>query len=619
MLKDENIICISSIDWDFIWQGHQEIMSTLAKNGNRILFVENTGVRAPTLRDLPRMKKRLINWARGVGGIRKEKENLYIFSPIVIPFPYSRIARWINKHLLMYNLNKWMKVMDFDSPIIWTFLPTGLSLDLINNINKKLAIYYCIDNFAVSSSLARKVKSTEQRLIRQADLVFVTARELYDYCSQYSQRVHIFPFGVNLTAFVKVRSNKGEPQVPEDIKNIKRPIIGYVGGVHKWVDQDLIRSLAEAHPDYSFVFVGPLQTNTSGLSSTKNIHFLGAKPHGQLPYYINSFAACVIPYLLTDYTRNVYPTKLNEYLALAKPVVSTDLLEIRAVNEQYEGVVSIARDQETFAECLEKAVNEEGKEQTIERRIQVAQINNWQNKIEEMSNLIEAAIERRKHDKDLMWKENLTKFYRVYRRRLKLAACMGALAYFLLFYTSMIWFLAKPLKISQLPQQSNVIVVFGGGVGEIGSPGKSTIERARYAAELYRDGYANFVIFSSGYVYKYNDAENMKLIALSAGVPEENIILEQKANSTYENAKFTKEILDANNWNSILLVSSPYNMRRAALVYKKLDKDLKISYTPVVNPQFYYRYPVKKIKWEQIRAIGHEYLGIIYYWWKGYI
>ena len=62
MLKNENIICISSIDWDFIWQGHQEIMSIFAKNSNRVLFIENTGVRPPGIRDIPRIKKRIKNY-----------------------------------------------------------------------------------------------------------------------------------------------------------------------------------------------------------------------------------------------------------------------------------------------------------------------------------------------------------------------------------------------------------------------------------------------------------------------------------------------------------------------------------------------------------------------------
>lgn len=616
MLKNQNIICISSIDWDFIWQGHQEIMSTFADNDNRIIFIENTGVRIPTLRDFPRLKKRFINWSKGIGGIRKERENLYIFSPIVLPFPYSKIARWINGYLLLSSLNKWMRVMDFNDPIIWTFLPTGLTLDLINYINKKLIIYYCIDNFAVSSSLARKIRTTEEKLIKQSDLVFVTAKELYDYCLQYNQDVYSFPFGVNIEHFKRVKFEKNQ-RVSEDLNAIKRPIIGYIGGVHKWIDQDLVRNLARIYLDYSFVFIGPLQTDVSGLSHIKNVHFLGARPYELLPHYVNSFTAGIIPYLLTEYTKNVYPTKLNEYLALGKPVVSTDLVEIKAFNERYGGIVSVGKDYEGFAKRLEKTVNSRSDEQIIKKRIQVANDNTWQKKIGQMSKLIKEAIEKRKHDKDLRWKENLLRFYRVSGRRLKTATFAFLLTYLLLFYTPFIWFLASPLKISQAPVKADAIVVFGGGVGEGGSPGKSTIERARYAAELYKNGYANHVIFSSGYTYKYNDAENMKLIALSAGVAERNIILEQKANSTYENAKFTKEIINDFNWDSILLVSSPYNMRRASLVFKKIDKDLKIIYTPVANPQFYIR--DGKIKWEQIRAIGHEYLGIVYYFVKGYI
>ncbi len=62
MLKNENIICISSIDWDFVWQGHQEIMATLAKNGNRVVFIDNTGVRTPGMQDIWRLKKRIKNW-----------------------------------------------------------------------------------------------------------------------------------------------------------------------------------------------------------------------------------------------------------------------------------------------------------------------------------------------------------------------------------------------------------------------------------------------------------------------------------------------------------------------------------------------------------------------------
>src|SRR3989338_7105288 len=125
MLKGENIICISSIDWDFIWQGHQEIMLTLADNGNRVLFVENTGVRRVTFSDLPRLTRRFSNWRKGVGGIRQESRNLYVYSPVVFPFPYFKPACWMNSMIMSRALKRWMISIDFSEPIAWVFLPTG--------------------------------------------------------------------------------------------------------------------------------------------------------------------------------------------------------------------------------------------------------------------------------------------------------------------------------------------------------------------------------------------------------------------------------------------------------------------------------------------------------------
>ena len=108
VLHGHDVVCFSSIDWQFIWQGHQEIMSTLAANGNRVLFVENTGVRAPSLRDLPRLSDRIRNWWRGTKGFRRERDNLFIYSPLLLPFPYSTIAGAFNRALMTRALRRWM-------------------------------------------------------------------------------------------------------------------------------------------------------------------------------------------------------------------------------------------------------------------------------------------------------------------------------------------------------------------------------------------------------------------------------------------------------------------------------------------------------------------------------
>ena len=270
MLKGENIICISSIDWDFNWQGHQEIMATFAKNNNRVLFIENTGVRVPTIKDLLRLKKRIKNWLKGIRGIRKETENLFIFSPVVIPFPYSRVARWFNRRLILSTIKKWMEIVNFSGPIIWAFLPTGITLDIIDNLNKKLIVYYCIADFAELVRDSKKIKKTERQLLKKADVVFAQGKQLHDYCKRYNNNVSIFPFGVKLETFEN--QDLQNKEVPQDLKDISHPIIGYIGGIHRHIDLKLLEYLAKDSPDWSIVLIGPRQMDPGPLKDVENIY-----------------------------------------------------------------------------------------------------------------------------------------------------------------------------------------------------------------------------------------------------------------------------------------------------------------------------------------------------------
>ncbi len=623
MLKNENIICISSIDWDFIWQGHQEIMLALARDGNRVLFIENTGARSPGIRDFPRIRNRLKNWFSGVKGIRKEAENLYIFSPLILPFPYSRVSLWINKYLVLPILDRWRKVMDFNNPVSWVFLPTPLSLSIIENLNSKAVIYYCIDNFRVSSAAAKKIKYPEIKLMKRADLIFVTSKELYNYCSGYNDKVYIFPFAVNFREFEEIRLKKNE--FPVELGSVNRPIIGYIGGIHKWLDLGLIKETAKKYPQYSFVFVGPIQTDISALAEIKNIYFLGKKEHKQIPLFINDFDACIIPYIITDYTKNVYPTKLNEYLALGKPVVSTALPEIINFNAENDNLVLVGNTQEEFMNCIPEAVRDSD-ETIINKRIIAAKKNSWPLRIEEMSNIIEGAI----FDKSGLtfnWREAFLKLYNVSRKRILNSVFIILALYLSVFYTPLVWYLAEPLKISQPPRKADCIVVFAGGVGESGKAGEGYEERVQYAVQLYRNGYAEHIIFSSGYMYVFKEPLVMKALAMSLGVPESAIILEDKAKNTYENIIFTKEILETKRWNKILVISAPYHMRRVAMVFNKNAKSIEARYTSLPN-SYFYSHPYKdergnkiwkRISLKQIGGIFHEYLGILYYLRKGYI
>lgn len=623
MLKNQNIICISSIDWDFVWQGHQEIMSIFAANGNKVLFIENTGVRFPHLKDMPRLKKRVSNWFKSIKGFRKENENLYIYSPLILPFPYFRLARWINKHLLLGPLERWMRVMDFNKPIIWTFLPTGTALDIINNLEKKLLVYYCIANFYELADNFKKVRKTEDELIKKSDLIFAQGLFLKDKCMRLNKNVYIFPFGVKIETFHNIQGAPEEK--PQDLKRIDKPIIGYIGGIHRHIDFGLLKGIAEAHPEWSIVLVGPLQTNISEIKNILNIFLLGKKEFDKLAIYINEFDVCIIPYNKTEYTRTVYPTKLNEYHAMGKPVVSTDLPEILNFNRENDNLVLVAKSRDEFMECIQKALKD--KDDSVRaKRISSARNNCWINRIEEMSDLIERTITS-KSKLTVDWKERFLRLYYLSRKRIFKLFFIFSTVYLAIFYTPLIWYLTSPLKISQLPQSADCIVVFAGGVGESGKAGQGYEERVQYAVELYRMGFAKHMLFSSGYAYVYKEPLVMKVLAVSLGVPEEAIILEEEAKNTYENVKFSNDILAKNNWNKILLVSSPYHIRRVSLVFNKIAKNIRVRYLPITNSLFYShpnrdeygRRIWKRINMQQIKGILHEYLGVIYYWQKGWI
>lgn len=616
MLQDHDIICISSIDWDFIWQGHQQIMSTLATRGNRVLFIENTGVRAAQFRDLPRLKHRIHNWFRGTKGFRQERERLFVYSPILLPFPYSRIARWINRTLLLRAIYRWMRVMEFRRPILWTFLPTPLARELIRALNPQVTIYYCIDDLASSSPAARRISKSEAQFFQTADLVFVTSDKLKTRALQFRRQAEFFPFGVDFPHFERIRL--AENQVPQELKLLPHPIIGYVGGIHQWIDQDLLVKLAKGLPRFTFVLVGPSQTDVSKLTQCPNVHLLGKKSHEDVPRYVKGFDVGIVPYRYGHYTAHVYPTKLNEYLAMGIPVVTTDLPEIRRFNAQHGQIVTIATNPEAFEQTLKMLLSSREQQDpiTMQQRLRIAKQNSWDERITQMSALIQEVLHSRA-GKGQTWTESLLRLYRTARQRLLTITVGLTVGYLSLFHSPLIWWLAEPLRMSESARPADIIVVFAGGVGESGKAGEGYQERVKEAVNLYREGNAGQILLVSGYTYIFKEGKMMKSLATSEGIPNSSILLEEQAATTFEYVTAVNKILQQRGWRSILLVSSPYHMRRAVWTWRKVAPEVTVIPVPVSQNQFYAHKGGASL--EQIRGIIHEYLGLAYYWIRHWI
>lgn len=616
MLTGRDFICISSIDWDFIWQGHQQIMSTLVASGNRVLFIENTGVRAPRVTDAGRVRARLRNWWRGTKGFREERPNLFVYSPLVLPFPYSAIACRINSALMLRACRRWMRAVGFGRPIVWTFLPTPLARSLASGLDPEVTIYYCIDDLASSSPQARRIARSEIEMFRRTDLVFVTSQKLQQRAARYRPEVHLFPFGVDLAPFERVRD--ADTACPKDVEELPRPIIGYVGGLHQWVDQDLLVEVAAALPHASIVLVGPPQADVSKLAACRNVHMLGARSHKELPHYVKSFDVGLVPYVLSEYTANVYPTKLNEYLAMGKPVVSTDLAEVRRVNAGSGHLIATGADTKQFVRAIQTAL-QDNSETVRARRVALARSNAWDGRVAQMSTLIERAIAARDAGEHASWEQTLRRLYRTAWRRLASAVTTVAVLFVVLFYTPAFWWMAEPLRVSSAPRRADAIVVFAGGAGESGRAGGGYQERVKQAVELYHQGYATHLVFSSGFAFVFQEAQVMKELAVSLGVPAEAVILESKAANTYENVRFVTQILESRGWDKALLVSSPYHMRRALLVWRHVAPTIAVTPTPVPSSQFYVHGSRDGATIEQMGGIVHEYAAIVSYWWRGWM
>ena len=411
MITGRDIIYLSSIEWSFLWQGHQEIALRLAAGGNRVLYVENTGVRSPGLQDARRVALRLKRWAGALGseGVREVAPNIHVCSPVVLPPFGSRWRREANRRLFLPLLLRTTARLGMRDPLVWTYLPNDTTVELIRLQRRRGSsglVYYCVADFTQLTPHVEQLEESENEIIASSDVVFTNCQELSRKFEPLNPNVHVFPFGVNLDAFPydhrrvvgPVRSN-GHGTLPRDsraaafIGQLPKPVIGYMGGMHRHVDFGLIREMALRRPDWSWVCVGALQATLGELDVLPNVHLTGERPHSELVDYVRQFDVCIVPYVNSTYTATVVPTKINEYLAVGKPVVSTALPPVCDFNNEHRILITTAADPESFLRGIAQALAMPGDEETRLRRRRVAELGDWDTRFIEMCNLIEESMD----------------------------------------------------------------------------------------------------------------------------------------------------------------------------------------------------------------------------------
>jgi glycosyltransferase involved in cell wall biosynthesis len=386
-MADMDIVCLSSAYWDqSLWTNRQHIMSRVSRE-QRVLYVEPGLFNKSYFRSLLRSNKgRLVRW------FRQENENLWVFSPSVLPlYRGGHIAQSIGWSLALRQIKRFMHEHAFQDPIVWIYQPEAV--EILDQLPASLVLYDCVDEHAAipyyASSPMRQatLQRAERDLMLRADLVITTSQYLYERKREYNPRTFLVHNVADADHFGQAMSD--EIALADEITHLPHPIVGFVGAVSGYkLDVQLLASATRAYPDWQFVFIGPIgfddqMTDVSMLRKESNVHLMGVKPYQDLPRYMKAFDVCIIPYQINDYTMGVFPIKLFEYLASGRPVVTTNLPAFA----DYRDVVHVADTREDFVRLLSQAVAQDTASQR-KRRLAVARENTWEKRTTQILELI---------------------------------------------------------------------------------------------------------------------------------------------------------------------------------------------------------------------------------------
>jgi len=238
--------------------------------------------------------------------------------------------------------------------------------------------YDCHDDFAAwygrTPAFGKVLLEYERYLARRANTVTATADRLLARLEAFGANVTKVPNGVDVALFSRAWRTK--VPVPHDIVSVPAPKLGFAGSTAGYVDTALLYTVARARPWWSFVMVGPLESIAAKLRDLPNVHFVGPKPFRALPDYLAHFDVCIVPANARKASLSVNPGKVYQYLASGRPVVTTDLPELRTFGD---AIYRASYPEEFIHQCERAIVHPEDGRQT---RLNLADESSWEKRAE---------------------------------------------------------------------------------------------------------------------------------------------------------------------------------------------------------------------------------------------
>jgi len=360
---------------------------------NRVLYVNSPLDRISLLKNGqdPGVAKRKEIIDKQRNGLEQIKENLWVLYPdkmieSINWIPSDFIFNFFNKRnnkIFAGSIKKAAGLLGFKNYVHFNDNDMFRSFYLKDFLKPRLSIYYSRDFMLAVDYWKKHGVSLEPQLIAKSDICVANSTYLADYCKKYNDKSFYVGQGCDLDIFIEGIN----APAPEDVLQVSKPRIGYVGALQSLrLDMDLLYHIATARPDWNLILVGPedKEFRASSLHNLPNVIFTGSKSFEQLPAYINSFDVCLNPQLLNEVTIGNYPRKIDEYLAVGKPVVATktDAMSV------FEDHVYLGQNQEDYLQLIELALQENAVEKTEARR-NFASLHTWENSVAEIYKAIE--------------------------------------------------------------------------------------------------------------------------------------------------------------------------------------------------------------------------------------
>jgi glycosyltransferase involved in cell wall biosynthesis len=355
------LIVLSHLRWDWVWQRPQQLISRLGTSAERTTWFVEEPIQVPGDPERNRLRTAEADGLTRVWLEIPEQGRHVGFFDEVLPDYIEQLPELVGPPGC--------------ERVVWIYTPLALELALA--LNPTTLVYDVMDDLAAFKDAAPELVVRQRQALRRADVVFAGGRSLHrSVVKQGRIDAQLLPSGVATEHYSSAVSAE---------RGTGRPTAGYVGVLDERLDLDLIAEIAALLPEWEIRMIGPvIKIDPATLPQAPNITYSGQQPYEKLPAHMAELDVALMPFALNEATRSISPTKTLEYLASGLPVVSTRVPDVVA---DFGDVVELREDARGFADACELLRQRAGAPQSDALR-RILRRNSWDGIAKRMEALV---------------------------------------------------------------------------------------------------------------------------------------------------------------------------------------------------------------------------------------